>query len=78
MARVTFGRRRSVTIPVGQEIWSKSLASLYCNALPRKPSQAATSGSHPMDLTMNSSRVWQTIAAGARPCADALISAFRA
>jgi hypothetical protein len=40
--------------------------------------QAAASISYPVDFAMNSSRVWQTIADGARPRADALISAFRA
>jgi hypothetical protein len=39
--------------------------------------QAAASISYPVDFAMNSSRVWQTIANGARPRADALISAFR-
>src|SRR5712692_744533 len=47
-------------------------------ALPRKLGQAAASISYPVDFAMNSSRVWQTIAAKARPCADTLISAFRA
>jgi hypothetical protein len=42
-------------------------------ALPRKPGQAAASISYPVDFAMNSSRVWQTIADGARPCANALI-----
>ena len=46
--------------------------------LPRKPGQAAASISYPVDFAMNSSRVWQTIEDGARPCTDALISAFRA
>jgi hypothetical protein len=46
-------------------------------APPREPDQAAASVSHPVDFTTNSSRVWQTIAAK-RPCAGALISAFRA
>ena len=58
-------RRRSCSIP-------------KTAALPRKPDQAAASISRPVDFTMNSSRVWQTITAGARPCAHALISAFRA
>jgi hypothetical protein len=58
-------RRRSCSIP-------------KTAALPRKPDQAAASISRPVDFTMNSSRVWQTITAGARLCADALISAFRA
>jgi hypothetical protein len=40
--------------------------------------QAAASCSYPVECAMNSSRVWQMIAAGARPCADALIVAFRA
>jgi hypothetical protein len=43
-----------------------------------KPGQAAASVSQPVEFTMNSSRVWQTIAAGTRPCADALISALHA
>jgi 5-aminolevulinate synthase len=46
--------------------------------MPHKPGQAAASISYPVDFATNSSRVWQTIADGARPCADALISAFRA
>jgi len=40
--------------------------------------QAAASGAEPADAEMNSSKVWQTIADGARPRTDALISAFRA
>jgi hypothetical protein len=40
--------------------------------------QAAASGAEPVDAEMNSSKVWQTIADGARPRIDALISAFRA
>jgi hypothetical protein len=43
-----------------------------------EPDQAAASVLHSVDFTMNSSRVWQTTAAGARHCADVLISAFRA
>jgi hypothetical protein len=54
------------------------LALSNATALPRKPGQAAARISYPVDFVMNSSRVWQTIADGARPCADALISAFRA
>jgi hypothetical protein len=40
----------------------------------RKPGPTSS----PVSFTMNSSRVWQTIAAGARPRTDALIPAFRA
>jgi len=53
------------------------LSTCKTTAPPRKPDQAAASISDPVDFTMNSSSVWQTIAAGKRPCADALISAFR-
>jgi len=39
---------------------------------------AAASISRPVDFAMNSSKVWQTVADGARPWADVLISTFRA
>ena len=59
------------------KIWDIKLG-IPISQLPRKPGQAAASISYPVDFAMNSSRVWQTIADGARPCAEALISAFRA
>jgi len=51
------------------------MSSIPISQLPRKPGQAAASISYPVDSAMNSSRVWQTIAAGARPCAEARMSA---
>ena len=54
------------------------MSPIPISELPRKPGQAAASISYPVDLAMNSSRVWQTIADGARRRAEALISAFRA
>jgi hypothetical protein len=68
-------RVRRVQVQPGQR--RSSLQEAY-HALPREPGQAAASISEVVDVAMNSSRVWQTIADGARLCADAWISAFRA
>jgi hypothetical protein len=61
---------------IGRAFWapanqiSNAATHAKTTALPRKPGQAAASISYPVEFAMNSSRVWQTIADGARPCAD--------